>query len=85
MNEHEHAANDEATPRPTQDEVAKKADAIYEKEDRPQGHAEQNWSDAQAQLQHGSVQDVPLSELALDDKVLNNRCMMLTGDRQVGF
>ncbi|NDP40313.1 MAG: copper-translocating P-type ATPase [Rhodoferax sp.] len=55
MNEHEHAANDEATPKPTQDEVAKKAYALYEKEGRPQGHAEQHWSDAQAQLQPGSA------------------------------
>ncbi|MCK9215411.1 MAG: copper-translocating P-type ATPase [Rhodoferax sp.] len=55
MNEHEHVANDEIAPKPTQDEVAKKAYAIYEKEGRPQGHAEQNWSDAQAQLQHGSA------------------------------
>ena len=37
---------------PTQDEVAKKAYAIYVKEGRPQGHAEQNWLEAEAQLQH---------------------------------
>ena len=35
------------------DEVAKKAYAIYLREGRPQGHAEQNWLEATAQLQHG--------------------------------
>ena len=38
--------------KPAQDEVAKKAYAIYQKEGRPQGHAEQNWLAAEAQLQH---------------------------------
>ena len=38
--------------KPAQDEVAKKAYAIYLKEGRPQGHAEQNWLEAEAQLQH---------------------------------
>jgi len=37
--------------KPAQDEVAKKAYALYVKEDRPQGHAEQNWLEAEAQLQ----------------------------------
>jgi Cu2+-exporting ATPase len=45
-------AKGEPTNMPTQDEVAKKAYAIYQKEGRPQGHAEQNWLEAQAQLQH---------------------------------
>ncbi|MBK5206286.1 MAG: DUF2934 domain-containing protein [Polaromonas sp.] len=51
----ENVVEDETAPKPTQDEVAKKAYAIYETEGRPQGHAEQNWSDAQAQLQHGGA------------------------------
>ena len=52
MNQHEHTAKDEPATKPTQDEVAKKAYAIYLKEGRPQGHAEQNWLEAEAQLQH---------------------------------
>ncbi len=38
--------------KPAQDEVARKAYALYLKEGRPQGHAEQNWLAAEAQLQH---------------------------------
>ena len=38
--------------KPAHDEVAKKAYAIYLKEGRPQGHAEQNWLEAEAQLRH---------------------------------
>jgi len=52
MNEHENATPKQPEPKPAQDEVARKAYAIYEKEGRPQGHAEQNWSEAEAQLQH---------------------------------
>ncbi len=37
---------------PPHDDVAKKAYAVYLKEGRPQGHAEQNWLEAEAQLQH---------------------------------
>jgi Cu2+-exporting ATPase len=35
------------------DEVAKKAYALYEKEGRPQGHAQQNWLEAEAQMSRG--------------------------------
>ena len=49
MREHDHAALAEPEAKPTQDEVAKKAYAIYAKEGRPQGHADQNWADAEAQ------------------------------------
>jgi Cu2+-exporting ATPase len=52
MKEHEHTAKDEPATRPAQGEVAKKAYAIYQKEGRPQGHAAQNWLEAEAQLQH---------------------------------
>jgi Cu2+-exporting ATPase len=38
--------------KPTQEETAKKAYEIYLKEGSPKGHAKQNWSDAEAQLQH---------------------------------
>jgi Cu2+-exporting ATPase len=38
--------------KPAKDEVAKKAYACYLKEGRPQGHAEQNWLEAEAKLQH---------------------------------
>jgi P-type Cu2+ transporter len=51
MNEREHTGKDEPATKPTQEEVAKKAYAIYQKEGRPQGHAEQNWLEAEAQLQ----------------------------------
>ncbi len=41
---------------PPQDEIAKEAYAIYVKEGRPRGHAEQNWLEAEAHLQHaGSI------------------------------
>jgi len=52
MNEHEPTAKDEPPTQPTRDEVAKRAYAIYTKEGKPQGHAEQNWLAAEAQLQH---------------------------------
>ena len=52
MNEHEHRAKDEQATKPAQDEVAKKAYAAYLKEGRPQGYAERNWLEAEAQLQH---------------------------------
>jgi Cu2+-exporting ATPase len=51
MKEHEHATKNKPETKPAQDEVAKKAYAIYLKEGRPQGHAEQNWLEAEAQLQ----------------------------------
>ncbi|MEP6879536.1 MAG: DUF2934 domain-containing protein, partial [Nitrosospira sp.] len=41
--------------RPAQEEVAKKAYAIYEKEGHPQGHDKQNWLAAEAQLQHAGA------------------------------
>lgn len=47
MKEHDHAAKNKPESKPAHDEVAKKAYAIYEKEGRPQGHAEQNWSEAE--------------------------------------
>jgi hypothetical protein len=52
MNEREHTTKDERATKPAQDEVAKKAYAVYLKEGRPQGHAKQNWLEAEAQLQH---------------------------------
>jgi Cu2+-exporting ATPase len=50
----EHNAGDPMAPetRPTQDEVAKKAYALYEKEGHPQGHDKQNWLEAEAQMLH---------------------------------
>jgi hypothetical protein len=50
MNEREHTTKDERATKPAQDEVAKKAYAVYLKEGRPQGHAKQNWLEAEAQL-----------------------------------
>jgi Cu2+-exporting ATPase len=52
MNEHEHAPKDKPETKPVHDEVARKAYAIHEKEGRPQGHATQDWLEAEAQLQH---------------------------------
>jgi len=58
MNEHdhghEHAAKDEPVTQPTRDELARQAYAIYTHEGKPQGHAEQNWLEAEAQLQHAA-------------------------------
>jgi Cu2+-exporting ATPase len=53
----EHNVDDPMAPetRPTQDEVAKKAYALYEKEGRPQGHDKQNWLEAEAQMLHTGV------------------------------
>lgn len=51
MNGHEHTAKDEPPAKPTQEEVAKEAYAIYTKEVKPQGHAEQNWLASEAKLQ----------------------------------
>jgi Cu2+-exporting ATPase len=50
----EHNADDSMAPedKPAQDEVAKKAYSLYEKEGRPQGHDKQNWLEAEAQLSH---------------------------------
>src|SRR5664279_3153557 len=50
MKEHEHAAQHEPETKPAQDEVAKKAYAIYVKEGRPQGHAVQNWLEAETKM-----------------------------------
>ncbi len=50
MKEHEHTTKDEPATKPTHDELAKKAYAIHLKEGRPQGRAEQNWLEAEAQM-----------------------------------
>ncbi len=52
MKEHEHATKNKPETKPTHDEVAKKAYAIYVKEGRPQGHAEQNWMEAEGKTPH---------------------------------
>jgi cation transport ATPase len=52
MKVHEHPTKTEPETEPTQEEVAKKAYAIYQKEGRPQGRAEQNWLEAEAQMKH---------------------------------
>lgn len=52
MSEPEGTIKHGPTVKPTQDEVAKKAYAIYVKEGRPSGHADQNGADAEAQLRH---------------------------------
>ena len=55
MSEDDHAALAEPEAKPSQDEVAKKAYAIYVKEGRPQGHADRNWADAEAQLRYAEA------------------------------
>ena len=52
MKQHEHPTKDQPETNPEQDEVARKAYAIYTKEGRPQGHAEQNWLEAEAHMPH---------------------------------
>ena len=56
MKEHEHAtknkSENKSETKPEKDEVAKKAYAIYLKEGRPQGHAEQNWLQAEGKTPH---------------------------------
>jgi len=52
MPEHKHTPKAEQPTKPGHDEVAKEAYAIYEKEGRPQGHADHNWLEAEAQLKH---------------------------------
>ncbi len=56
MNEHEHEHETKKKPEnePAHDDVAKKAYAIYLKEGSPQGHAKQNWLEAEAQMPHAS-------------------------------
>ena len=55
MSEDDHAALAEPEAKPSQDEVANKAYAIYVKEGRPQGHADRNWADAEAQLRYAEA------------------------------
>jgi Cu2+-exporting ATPase len=50
MKEHEHATKSQRDTTSAHDEVAKKAYAIYLKEGRPEGHAIQNWLEAEAKL-----------------------------------
>src|SRR5664280_309965 len=57
MKEHEHATQHESETKPAQDEVAKKAYALYVEEGRPQGHAVQNWLEAETKL--GAEQKTP--------------------------
>src|SRR5450759_2708502 len=50
MKEHEHATQHEPETKPPRDEVAKEAYAIYVEQGRPQGHADQNWLEAENKL-----------------------------------
>jgi hypothetical protein len=52
MKEHEHETKNKPETEPAHDEMAKKAYSIYLKEGRPQGHAEQNWLEAETHLRH---------------------------------
>lgn len=66
MNEHDHTVKDGRVTEPTHDEVAKKAYAIYEKEGHSQGHAENNWLEAEAQLKKAGSPGGRCSNLRLD-------------------
>ena len=48
MKDHEHEMGKPSTTKPVHDEVAKKAYDIYQKEGHPQGHADENWSEAES-------------------------------------
>ena len=52
MKEHQHTAKNAPETKLPHDEVAQKAYSIYLKEGRSEGHSEQNWREAEAQLQH---------------------------------
>ena len=52
MTEHEHPPKNTLGQKPAQDEVAKKAYAIYLKEGRPQGRDVQNWLEAESKMPH---------------------------------
>ncbi|MEQ1871516.1 MAG: DUF2934 domain-containing protein, partial [Vicinamibacterales bacterium] len=52
MKEHEHATQNKPETKPSHDQVAKKAYAIYLKEGRPQGRDVQNWLEAEANTPH---------------------------------
>ena len=52
MKTHEHPTKGEPVAKPAQEGVAEKSYAIYLKEGRPQGPAEQNWFDAEARMPH---------------------------------
>jgi Cu2+-exporting ATPase len=53
----EHNSDQPKAPesKPAQDEIAKKAYALYQEEGGKEGHAEKNWLEAEAQLQHASA------------------------------
>ena len=61
MKDHEHPTENQpdTTTKPSKDEVSKKAYAIYLEEGRPQGHAEQNWLEAETQLGAGEKKPHP--------------------------
>jgi Cu2+-exporting ATPase len=50
--EHNHNMKKNSKPKPSHDEVAKKAYDIYVKEGRPQGHDIQNWLEAETKMPH---------------------------------
>jgi P-type Cu2+ transporter len=55
MKQHQHADNKEPETQPAHDEVAKRAYAISQQEGHLPGHAEQDWLEAEAQLQHAGA------------------------------
>ncbi|KFB74129.1 MAG: Copper-exporting P-type ATPase B [Candidatus Accumulibacter phosphatis] len=62
MNEHEHTAKDEAAPKPSHDQVEKTAYALSQEDGRPKVSADENWSEAEAQLQHAGSGQAEHSE-----------------------
>ncbi len=68
MKEHEPATTNKPATKPSKDEVARKAYAIYEKEGRPQGHAEQNWLEAEGKMPVASASDGQPDKAGKTDK-----------------
>jgi len=50
--EHNHNMQKNSEPKPSHDDVAKKAYDIFVKEGRPKGHAMQNWLEAETKMPH---------------------------------
>lgn len=55
MPDHQPPAEDVPAPQPSRDDVARRAYAVYLKQGRPQGQAEANWLEVEAQLRHGGT------------------------------
>ena len=71
MKEHEHSTKNEPETKPSQDEAAKKAYAIYLKEGRPQGRDVQNWLEAETKMPHAGPDHHARHSGGFPEKVLD--------------